>query len=129
MEGGRRMTDIMRSLEDFFKRIEEDAGLIEIRSMFRRIFQFRLKDGIPFFLKAENGKFSLKKGEVSNPDFLKDVTLVETDTQTLMDIIQGKVTPSNTLEDGRMWMSSLMAAKVQNFWLLRLFRIGQSLRS
>lgn len=122
------MTDIGRSLEDFFKRIEEDAGLKEVRSMFRRIFQFRLKDGDPFFLEAKNGKFSLKKGEVSNPDFLKDVTLVETDTQTLMDIIQGKIRPSETLEDGRMWMSSLMAVKVQNFWLLRLFRIGQDLR-
>ncbi len=122
------MTDIGRSLEDFFKRIEENAGLKEVRSMFRRIFQFRLKDGDSFFLEAKNGKFSLKKGEVSNPDFLKDVTLVETDTQTLMDIIQGKIRPSETLEDGRMWMSSLMAVKVQNFWLLRLFRIGQDLR-
>lgn len=118
----------MKSLEDFFKRIEEDAGLKEVRSMFRRIFQFRLKDGAPFFLQAENGRFLLKRGEVSNPDFLKDVTLVETDTQTLIDIMQGKVTASDTLEDGRMWMSSLMAAKVQNFWLLRLFRIGQDLR-
>ncbi|MFB3883875.1 MAG: SCP2 sterol-binding domain-containing protein [Thermodesulfobacteriota bacterium] len=122
------MADIMKSLEGFFKRIEGDAESKEIRSMCRRIFQFRLKDGDPFFLEAKNGKFSVKKGEVPNPDFLRYVTLVETDTQTLVDIIQGRIKPSDPLEDGRMWMSGLMAVKVQNFWLLRLFRIGQSLR-
>ncbi|MEI9477251.1 MAG: hypothetical protein WCO26_11815 [Deltaproteobacteria bacterium] len=122
------MVDVIKSLQDFFKRIEEDAESKEVRNMFRRTFQFKLKDGDPFVLEAENGNFSFNKGEVPSPDFLKDVTLVETDTHTLLDIIQGKITPSDTMEDGRMWMSSLMAAKLQNFWLLRLMRIGQGLR-
>jgi len=128
MEGDETMVDTIKSLQDFFKKIEGDAESKEVRSMFRRIFQFKLKDGDPFFLEVKNGKFSLMKGEVPNPDFLKDVTLVETDTQTLIDIIQRKIRPSEPLEDGRLWMSSLMAVKVQNFWLLRLFRIGQDLR-
>ena len=122
------MKDIMNSLKEFFKRIEEDPGSKDVRSMFRRIFQFKLKDGDPFILEAENGKFSFRKGEIPNPDLLKEVTLVETDAQTLQEMIQGKITPSDTLENGRMWMSSLMAAKIQNFWFLRLMRIGQGLR-
>jgi putative sterol carrier protein len=122
------MTDIMKSLQEFFKKVEEDKGSKDVQNMFRRIFQFKLKDGDSFILEAENGKFSFRKGEIPNPDLLREVTLVETDTQTLQDIIQGRITPSDTLENGTMWMSSMMAVKIQNYWLLRLLRIGQGLR-
>lgn len=122
------MMDIMKSLQEFFKKVEADKGSKDVQNMFRRIFQFKLRDGDPFILEAENGKFLFKKGEVSNPDLLKDVTLIEADTQTLQDIIQGRITPSDTLENGTMWMSSMMAVKIQNYWLLRLLRIGQGLR-
>ena len=117
----------MKSLQDFFKRIEQNEGSKDVRNMFHRIFQFKLKDGDSFILEAENGKFSFRKGEIPNPDLLREVTLVETDTQTLQDIIKGKTTPSDTLENGRLWMSSMMSAKIQNYWLLRLMRIGQGL--
>lgn len=121
------MNDIMKLAKDFFKRVQDDEKSKEVTGMFRRTFQFIIKDGKPFVFEAKNGQFSFREGEVAKPDLLNEVTLVETDIQTLKDIMQGKVGPSEALDRGTLWMSSSMAAKVQNFWLLRLMRIGQGL--
>jgi len=118
----------MEILSNFFRRIEDNEKRKHLIGLFDRTFQFKLSDGDPFVMKMENGSITFEKTEISKPDLLKEVTLIETDTQTISDLVDGKLGPSDALDDGRLWMSSLMAAKPQNFHLLRLLRTGQELR-
>lgn len=122
------MLEIMEKMKAFFNRLAETKQGQEAINPYERTFQFLLDTGENFIMEKKGNQFQFREGKISEPDLLKEVTLIETDTQTLEDIMNVKLSPSDAIEKGKFWTSGDMAVKPLNYWLLRLFKMGQKLK-
>ena len=122
------MLEIMAKMKSFFKDLTETKEGREVIDFYDRTFQFVLATGESFIMEKKAGQFEFREGTIPDPDLLKEVTLVETDIQTLQDLMDVKLSPSAAVEKGNFWTSGDMAAKPFNFWLLRLFKLGQKMK-
>jgi hypothetical protein len=118
----------MEKLKLFFTDLARTKEGQEAIAFYDRIFQFVLPTGEAFIMEKKAGQFEFRAGKIPNPDLLKEVTIVETDSQTLQDLMDVKLSPSAAVESGRFWTSGDMAVKPFNFWLLRLFKLGQKIK-
>ena len=121
------MLEIMQKMNAFFDRLAETKQGQEAMAPYERTFQFLLNTGEAFIMEKKGGRFQFREGKIPNPDLLKEVTLIETDAQTLEDILNVRLSPSDAIEKGKFWTSGDMAVKPLNYWLLRLFKMGQKL--
>jgi len=122
------MSKIMEQMAAFFKNLAETKEGKEAIAPFERTFQFLLNTGEAFIMEKKDYQFHFREGKIPNPDLLKEVTLIETDAQTLQDIMEVRLSPSEAIERGKFWTSSDMSAKPLNYWLLRLLKLGQKLK-
>ncbi len=122
------MLEIMEKRESFFTDLAETKEGREAIAFYDRTFQFVLAAGESFIMEKKGNQFEFREGKIPNPDLLKEVTIVETDAQTLQDLMDVKLSPSAAVEIGKFWTSGDMAAKPFNFWLLRLFKLGQKMK-
>ncbi len=122
------MLEITTKMKSFFGDLANTREGKEVVDFYDRTFQFVLTTGESFIMEKKEGRFEFREGTIPDPDLLKEVTIVETDVQTLQDLMDVKISPSAAKEKGKFWTSGDMAAKPFNFWLLRLFKLGQKMK-
>src|SRR4030043_1911850 len=111
------MLEIMEKMKAFFNRLAETKQGQEAMAPYERTFEFFLNTGETFIMEKKGNQFQFREGKISNPDLLKEVTLIETDAQTLEDIMNVRLSPSDAIEKGKFWTSGDMAVKPLNYWL------------
>lgn len=118
------MSDITAELEQFFEPLKTDDEGIETLDdqLAPRTFQFELSDADTFTLSADTDEITVEYGAVEDPDLVNEVTIVEGSVDALHEIMAGTVTPLDSLNDGDIFMTSMMAARCYNYGLLRAFR-------
>lgn len=123
------MTEITDHLTDFFARLKDDAEGQEtlVNQLQHRSFQFDLDDGPSFTLDADEDGVSIRPETADDPDLVNEVTVVRTSVGTLHDLMAGRLSPVEALNQGRLFMTSMMTARVYNYGLLRAFRRGAEL--
>jgi len=122
------MLEIIENMKSFFDGLANTREGHEAIASLERTFQFILDTGEAFIMEKKNDRFHFREGRIPNPDLLKEVTIVETDVKTLRDIIDVKISPSSAIEKGKFWTSGDMAIKPLNYWLIRLFKLGQKIK-
>jgi hypothetical protein len=123
------MTDIIADLERFFDGFahdEEGRETLE-EQLAHRTFVFHLDDAEPFTLRADADGVTCEPDGITDPDLINDVTIVQSDTNCLHDLMAGRQGPIQALNEGDLHMSSMMTARVYNYGLLRAFRRGAEL--
>lgn len=123
------MTDITDHLTDFFARLTDDEEGLETlaNQLQHRSFQFDLDDGPSFTLDANEDGVSIHSETTDDPDLVNDITVVRTSGGTLHDLMAGRLSPVDALNQGQLFMTSMMTARVYNYGLLRAFRRGAEL--
>ena len=89
--------------------------------------QFKMTDGAPFYVEIKDGHADVREGELPNPNPEK-VTTIESDTQTLYDVMTGRLKPFRTFLTQRWVIDRRLAKFVIHSWIYRMFRIGQEIR-
>lgn len=125
------MNDITTEVTSFFENLVDDAEGSEVleKQLADRTFVFDLSDTDSFVLNASPDEITCETGSIESPDLVNEVTRVEGDTDALYSIMSGEVTPLDALDDGDIFMSSMMAARCYNYGLLRALRRGAELSS
>lgn len=125
------MTDITTEVTSFFEKLADDDEGVEVleKQLADRTFVFDLSDGGSFILDASLDGIRCEPGRIESPDLVSEVTRVEGDTDSLHSIMSGEVTPLDALDDGDIFMSSMMTARCYNYGLLRAFRRGAEISS
>jgi hypothetical protein len=125
------MSDLPNEVARFFENLADDDEGAETlaKQLAPRRFVFELDEGKPFVLDASLEDVSCEWGTIESPDLVNDVTRVETDTDTLYAMMRGQVSPLDALNDGDLFMSSMMTARCYNYGLLRAFRRGGEMTS
>lgn len=119
------------AMKKFMQRVTQDPEGRQVLSFpfLRRRFLVRLDEGESFIMSIKDGAITFKEGDIKEPDLVYDVTLIETDRNSLMDVIGGKIRPVEFFFSGKVYISGMQAAKVHNNALLRLWRRAQELPS
>ncbi|WP_121823139.1 hypothetical protein [Halostella salina] len=125
------MSDITTEVASFLEALADDDEGIETleQQLADRRFQFDLSDADPFVLDASTDGISCEYGRIESPDLVEEVTRVEGDVESLRRIMRGEVSPLQALNDGDIFMSSMMAARCYNYGLLRAFRRGAEINT
>lgn len=123
------MTDIIADIEQFFAGFAADDEGAETltEQLALRTFVFELEDAEPFILDADADGVTCKQRSIEDPDLINEVTVVRSDVESLRALMAGKLGPIDALNEGRLFMSSMMTARVYNYGLLRAFRRGAEL--
>lgn len=125
------MSDLPTEVANFFEKLADDGEGREVldQQLAERTFVFDLDDADPFVLRAAPDGVSCEWGSVDSPDLVDEVTRVEGDSETLRAMMTGQVSPLDALNEGDLFMTSMMAARCYNYGLLRAFRRGGELTS
>ncbi|WP_323192210.1 hypothetical protein [Halostella sp. PRR32] len=125
------MSDITTEVTSFLEQLADDDEGSEVleQQLADRKFVFDLSDAEPFVLHATPDGIECDPGRIESPDLVNEVTRVESDTESLYRIMSGEVTPLDALNEGDLFMSSMMAARCYNYGLLRAFRRGSEISS
>jgi len=125
------MSDITTEVASFLETLADDDEGSEVleQQLADRRFVFDLSDADPFVLDASPDGIECEPGRIESPDLVNEVTRVEGDTDSLHRIMRGEVSPLEALNDGDIFMSSMMAARCYNYGLLRAFRRGAEINS
>ncbi|WP_135822262.1 hypothetical protein [Halostella litorea] len=125
------MSDITTELVSFLEALANDDEGIETleQQLADRRFVFDLSDAEPFVLDASPDGIECERGRIESPDLVNEVTRVEGDVESLHRIMRGEVSPLQALNDGDIFMSSMMAARCYNYGLLRAFRRGAEINT
>jgi len=125
------MSDITTEVASFLEALADDDEGIETleQQLADRRFQFDLSDADPFVLDASPDEITCEYGRIESPDLVEEVTRVEGDVDSLHRIMRGEVSPLQALNDGDIFMSSMMAARCYNYGLLRAFRRGAEINT
>lgn len=123
------MTDIITDIEQFFAGFADDDEGAETltEQLAPRTFVFELEGAEPFTFHADADGITCAPGTVEDPDLVNEVTIVRSDVESLRELMAGKLGPIEALNKGRLFMSSMMTARVYNYGLLRAFRRGAEL--
>lgn len=87
------MSSLLEGMRHFFEKLENDEEGKKVLSFLERDFQFKLADGGSFVMSIRAKRFSFEQGELPDQNFRR-VTPVYTDEATLMDLMAGRVSPS-----------------------------------
>ncbi len=121
--------NITASAKNFFNKLHSSTeGLAELKRL-DTVVQFNLRDGDPFYVQVKKGKIAVKEGNGPGEAALHFLS----DTQTLLNLFQGKVKYSDMFTGyGPMELRKLTATDLQCGWggpmasfIGKLFRIGQ----
>jgi hypothetical protein len=120
------MSDITTEVTSFLEQLADDDEGREVleQQLADRVFVFELSDTEPFVLDASADGIECETGRIESPDLVNEVTRVESDTESLYRIMSGQDSPLEALNEGDLFMSSMMAARCYNYGLLRAFRRG-----
>ncbi|MFC6874187.1 hypothetical protein [Halobellus marinus] len=120
------MSDITTQVASFLEPLADDDEGIEVldQQLADRQFVFDLSDADPFVLDASLEDITCEFGQIESPDLVNEVTRVEGDTDSLRRIMRGDVSPLEALNEGDIFMTSMMTARCYNYGLLRAFRRG-----
>ena len=123
------MSDITTQVASFLEPLADDDEGIEVldQQLADRRFVFDLSDADPFVLDASLEDITCEYGQIESPDLVNDVTRVEGDTDSLRRIMRGDVSPLEALNEGDIFMTSMMTARCYNYGLLRAFRRGSEI--
>lgn len=123
------MSELTTNVERFFEPLLDDPEGQETieQQLAPRTFAFDVADDDPFVLRAGPDGIECTTGEPESDDLVQDVTRVEVDTDTLDRMMGGQVSPLDALNDGDLFMTSMMTARSYNYGLLRAFRRGAEL--
>lgn len=123
------MSELTTNVENFFEPLlDDDEGRETVEKQLRpRTFAFDVADDDSFVLRTDADGVKCTPGEPESDDLVNDVTRVEVDTDTLHRMMGGRVSPLDALNDGDLFMTSMMTARCYNYGLLRAFRRGAEL--
>lgn len=114
--------DIYDIAVEFYGRVEENPEAKEVLKSYDQVYQFEIKDGAPFYLEVQGGKLSVHRGETSKTYY--SVTKILVDQETLKNIFEGKITPSEAHVDNKWYF--MARAHYEGLFTL-LTRIGQDI--
>lgn len=125
------MNDITTEVASFLEPLADDDEGVEVleQQLADRRFVFDLSDADQFVLDASPDGIECKYDRIESPDLVNEVTRVEGDADSVRRIMRGEVSPLEALNDGDIFMSSMMTARCYNYGLLRAFRRGAEINT
>jgi len=114
------MSDLLAIAQGFCKKASNIPEVKEILKEFNQKFIFHCKDAEPFYLKVENGELSAHAGDLE-PD-LYHVFNIETDRETVIDLLGGKLRLADAIRTGRLF-SDAMSKRPYLSYLGRIIRL------
>ncbi len=121
---------IVDRIKVFFKALEDTREGSELMKLHDHTYQFQVTDAFPpsfFCVSFEGGKVNFGEGEIKNAS-IRNVTRVEAPTETYVDLIEGRLRPSEAWLKQKWWVSGQMSKRPLHGFIMRLIRTGQDLR-
>lgn len=121
---------IFERMKVFVEALGDTREGTELAKLYDHAYQFEVTDAPAptfFFVKFAGGKIAFGEGKVENPN-VRDVTRVEAPAQTYVDLIEGRLKPSEAWIRQKWWVSGQMSKRPLHAFIMRFIRTGQDLR-